>query len=464
MRGTSSGTFNNGRSSFLLGVFPRNYGRCVVAVPVNRNPIFVAFWLVALQVSIGVALLLPRCAQAGPFDGWEHWWRTQSSLSPRVEAELTLGTGATTYTPKGGGAAALGRTSALKVAKTALPATSRTIPLVVERLLSKDALKVLVKNGAKSFGPWAVLIPLATVVFDELLNEWRKPNEYLSGCWKVSTEPCQVSPYAACQYHGTIISKVLTATKVTDYTWTCIRVSDGGANGTASLTNAGPAGTSTATDDDLVADIDASLTANPSLAGQQAERTAEALGEQALTEASTGPTVDGPASSSPTTQTTTTTSGGITTVTTVTNEFTYNYSGDTVQVTNTETTTECVDGVCETITEVETGDAPGQTQEETEYPDFCVDHPEASACAPLDSVAPEDMPTETRDISWSSEKTAAGSCPAALEIHSELFNDDFQIEYTPICTVAGWMRPLIIGMAWLSAGIYVFLMVRREVG
>lgn len=171
--------------------------------------------------------------------------------------------------------------------------------------------------------------------------------------------------------------------------------------------------------------------------------------------------VTGPASVPGETTTSTITGPSGTTTRTRTTTYDLDYSGDTVTVTpKTVTTTTTPDG---TTTETEeTTPAPGGAQpgKEEETPAVCEEFPNISACQELGDAEEFDLPEEDRDLEWEKEMSAAGSCPAPIPL--TIRGNTYTFSYEPACIGANYLRPIIIGIAWLTAGIFLFSTVRQS--
>lgn len=177
------------------------------------------------------------------------------------------------------------------------------------------------------------------------------------------------------------------------------------------------------------------------------------------------PTTSGPASvNGGTNTTTTTTPSGVTTTTT---DTTYNitYVTNVVNITENITTTTTHEDGTETTTEEEhkptenpTPDEPPpdtpQEEKKDEPFDLCKEHPEASACAELGDPEGPDLDHEDRTFSLVPEGSDAGACPAPITFTAH--GTPFEVKWDPICTVASGVRPVIIALAWLAAGIFLF--------
>lgn len=176
--------------------------------------------------------------------------------------------------------------------------------------------------------------------------------------------------------------------------------------------------------------------------------------------------IDGP-SSIPGDSTTTTTSGpaGQTTSTTnTTHNITYNTNTtnntSTVTITNTTTTTTTAPDGTTTETTEETAPEGGETTPPEEPKPFCELYPTASACAELGETQDEELGEESVDVSWAQQGGAGGACPAPIQI--SVLGTQHAIQWTPICQVASGIRPIVIGLAWLSAALWLFLMARAR--
>lgn len=164
---------------------------------------------------------------------------------------------------------------------------------------------------------------------------------------------------------------------------------------------------------------------------------------------------------------TSTTSGpaGRTTTTTQTvHNISYNANTTnnttTVTITNTTTTiTTAPDGSTTTTTETETP-SEGETVPPEEPKPFCELYPSASACQELGETPDEELEEESVNVMWDQEGGAAGVCPAPIAV--SVLGTQHMIQWTPICQVASGIRPIVIGVAWLSAALWLFVMARAR--
>lgn len=194
-----------------------------------------------------------------------------------------------------------------------------------------------------------------------------------------------------------------------------------------------------------------------------------------LIEAGYTPTPDQITADGPTTidgGTTTTTSSdpaGITTTTTTTH-YDFSYSpgpGGEIGtghatvgiIRRTETTKTNPDGSIESHSST---DAPpsggGSTQPEAAPeppPDVCEQNPDASGCAPLgDPQDDQQVETEQRNIGMLDYATVNGTCPQPLTFSVAGYSHE--ISYQFICDGAVALRPLVIALGMLGAGLFMF--------
>lgn len=176
--------------------------------------------------------------------------------------------------------------------------------------------------------------------------------------------------------------------------------------------------------------------------------------------------IDGPSSIPGGSSTTTTTgpAGQTTTTTNTTHNITYNTNTtnntSTVTVTTTNTSTTVAPDGTTTETTTESPAEDGETPPPEEPTPFCEQYPDASACQPLGDTQDEEIGEESVNVLWSQEGGAGGSCPAPIQ--ATILGTQYAIEWTPVCAVASGIRPIVIGLAWLSAALWLFLMARAR--
>lgn len=84
---------------------------------------------------------------------------------------------------------------------------------------------------------------------------------------------------------------------------------------------------------------------------------------------------------------------------------------------------------------------------------FCQDNPETLGCATLGTVTDSVVPTVEKGISEIIPKTVggAGACPAPVT--ASFMGRSISFSYDIPCQAAGMLRPLILALAWLAAGL-----------
>ncbi|WP_169823513.1 virulence factor TspB C-terminal domain-related protein [Azoarcus olearius] len=210
--------------------------------------------------------------------------------------------------------------------------------------------------------------------------------------------------------------------------------------------------TRTATDSEIETSIRDGLLSTPQGAPDVARRTWDGGG--VIEE--TAPVASGPASvPGPSTTTTNSSPSG---VTTVVNNTTYNitYSQNTVTITQTDTQTKTnPDGSTETTTTT-TAPAPGQVPAEPEEEkNPCEENPDASACEELgDPQDDAELGSDEREVSWSQEGGASGSCPSPKTFSHA--GQTFTLTWDPVCQLATSMRPIVLILASLGALLFIF--------
>lgn len=91
--------------------------------------------------------------------------------------------------------------------------------------------------------------------------------------------------------------------------------------------------------------------------------------------------------------------------------------------------------------------------------DPCVKNPDRAGCKPLGVPdAGPDIPQESRgveEITPYSFGSASASCPSAVQVGPVSFS------YDKLCEALGWLKPLVLAIAWLSAGAIVMGVARN---
>lgn len=152
---------------------------------------------------------------------------------------------------------------------------------------------------------------------------------------------------------------------------------------------------------------------------------------------------------------------GQTNITTLNNYY-FSYAPTSITINKTETvTTTNPDNSTHTVTTTTTADTttPADTTGSTNQTDFCADHPDVIACGIGGSLSDINLPSQNKDMSISSELSSSGACPA--DISFTVRGHVFVVSWSPICSFASSIRPMVILMAWLSAGLFVFYVLSR---
>lgn len=177
---------------------------------------------------------------------------------------------------------------------------------------------------------------------------------------------------------------------------------------------------------------------------------------------SSDPTASGPSVvSGPTTTSSSTSDAGTTTTTTHT-DYGMGYQGDTVTVTPTTTTTTTTpDGKQTTTTQTTQpgdsgGDAPPADSQQQKV--MCDKYPNASGCDELGTPTDVDLPTQTVNVALSPTLSAAGSCPAPISI--PVLGKTYSLSWQPVCDFATGVRPIVLALSWLGAGLFIFMVAR----
>lgn len=91
--------------------------------------------------------------------------------------------------------------------------------------------------------------------------------------------------------------------------------------------------------------------------------------------------------------------------------------------------------------------------------DICKENPEILACWGAGTIEDQTIPEVDKPLTISSEKTSAGTCPSPITF--TVRGHIYSVSWQPICTFASTLRPLVILLAWLTAGIFVFYTLSR---
>lgn len=238
-----------------------------------------------------------------------------------------------------------------------------------------------------------------------------------------------------------------------------ITIASGATNHTREIYSSGSDGPAPgagvpATDAQLENAITTALQAQPTLSGSVLDA-ALAYKPAELALVTAPQTVTGPATVNGGTKTSTKVETAGTTTTTINTTYNLSYAGDVVTVTQTDVQTVTHPDSSTDTTTTTTSAPSGDPPPPEEKPDICKDHPEASGCAEFGEHDPEpDLQTEDRALSWVPALSAVGACPApeTATVHGQ----SISISWQPVCDLASGLRPVVLAVAWLSAGAFVF--------
>lgn len=196
----------------------------------------------------------------------------------------------------------------------------------------------------------------------------------------------------------------------------------------------------------------------------------------ALSNASTTHSLTGPNAVTSTNTSTSTGPDGQTQTTTQTNyHLTYNEATSTVNITQTiDKTVTGPDGQTQTTTETNTGNIdptindppPDYTDNnDPEKPplaqsDMCKDHPDILACILLGTLEDQTIPEKPGPSNISKEMSAVGSCPADIDL--TILGHQFSISWIYVCQFAERIRPILLALTWVLAGIFVIRSMSSE--
>jgi hypothetical protein len=477
-----------------------------------------------LAVSLCLALV-SSAALAGPWtifsDGSiarETWWRTQTGLSPNIEAQMTNYVGDAAMTGAGRTGGDVGLKSASNWAYKAASGIVDTAERVATRVLTKASWLPTVVRVVKWAGPTGIALTVAGVAWDVALQTWKTaPAVNTGNCSTTSCGP--LGTVVSCKYNGVQGYTYMHSNPSSSCPTHAKPAGSIGLNNCTNLSNqcgyfpqisfvGGALPSRAATDQEIQQAVSDAVGSDSSKAQTVVDAAAnsgtpaqQAATQNEMLNNSGSPQVSGPASSPVHSYTTTINNGGATTVQTTSNQFTYNYAGDTVNVTNNTTvTTTAPDGTTTTQSRVEApagGATSSTTPNQPEEADFCARHPSASACLPFPeqgtqeqqadfcvtnptvpackdfcqthptlpvcqefgSDAGVELSQQTITPTFTSERSAAGSCPPDLQ--TGFMGTALTISWGPVCTFASGVRPAVLIGATLGAMLFVFVGIRR---
>jgi hypothetical protein len=128
--------------------------------------------------------------------------------------------------------------------------------------------------------------------------------------------------------------------------------------------------------------------------------------------------------------------------------------GDDTLSTVIETIIKIISAAGEVISETKTTEAPPSNPNQPSA-DVCKDHPDIIGCSYWGDI-PEPEEIKTHDVQATFEPDAApvGSCPADKVIATSYGN--INLPFTPFCTFAGYINPLLVAFGYLTAGFILF--------
>lgn len=235
-----------------------------------------------------------------------------------------------------------------------------------------------------------------------------------------------------------------------------------------------------ASDDELDAAIKAAIENDELKLKQMASAIAGSSGMESMEDlAEPDTTISGPAELPKKIETTTSTENGVETTEQTETQTKAEYDKDQANLKEEKKKTKCTGGTC-TTTQTRTGGNQGGGNNgggidngggggggggtggdnTVTSIDFCITNPDRVGCINVGDPATADIPllTETRDISMTAELTANGQCPASIPIN--LHGVSTSLSFDGVCSLARGLRPIVILVAWLSSGIFVFQVAR----
>jgi hypothetical protein len=112
---------------------------------------------------------------------------------------------------------------------------------------------------------------------------------------------------------------------------------------------------------------------------------------------------------------------------------------------------------------VEDPDNPGEDLPPEKPEDFCIANPDALACWTEGDPPESDLDTDTQNVTLTADSgwgASGATCPADLT-HTLSGGQQIRLKWEPLCQAANTFRPIVIGMAWLSA-IIIFMGISRR--
>lgn len=332
------------------------------------------------------------------------------------------------------------------------------------RFMFPSKLAQVSRGLAKSLGPAGLAFALTSVVWDAATRQWMKPGtvqddgSYPSSC-SLGTEtiPLVTSNGTACYQ----ICRPTSATCSAPFSSVGIFSAPSCSSGTAircRALNYQSAPGQPATDAEIEQAILEKLSDATKIL-QQANLIAQSLGrlQDLLDAADPVTSTDGPSTAPKVTETTSETGPEGTTITTteITPHIQYSTTTNIINIrTTTITNIKYPDGREETKTKEEESDKPKKDDE-----DFCKKNPTSILCRELGDLEAPDLPEEELDLEWNKERSATGSCPSPITV--TYFGRPIIINWDLVCQFAQGIRPMVLLVSVLGAGIWIFSVFRR---
>jgi Neisseria meningitidis TspB protein len=164
----------------------------------------------------------------------------------------------------------------------------------------------------------------------------------------------------------------------------------------------------------------------------------------------------------------TTNPDGSTDVQTPTTTWDYSLPGNVIAQNTTTTVHTPSGGGTPTTTTTVSSPEPGSASPSSSSPfasssdssgfDLCKNYPGILSCKSIgDPDIPQNIPTQTKTITYSPQSIGGGSgqCPGNKSM--TLLGKSYQLDYSPVCTVADGVRPILIAVSYLFALFIIFM-------
>lgn len=378
-----------------------------------------------------------------------------------------------------------------------LPSTSTRIPADVTHKIPRGAVGRAGGAALKFLGPVGAIttaITLGQLVWDAGLGEWVLPSpgydaqgdgfqngyywmrshsstaKYESGLAACVAESTQVNQYNDFRYNSAEHGDCKHATNGHWYQNWARKIACPANPDSSYPATCSPGGLNPPTIPATDAQINQAVEDGIGTDSNKAANVARAAAENGYPPQAEGtPEASGPASApGPTSQTV---SSGPAGQTIVNESVTYNisYAGDTVTIEQVvEQTTTAPDGQQTTTTTTNAPPPPASqpgggvvaAPPPKEPIDLCKEHPEIVACQTLGEAPVEPViPQQTVNVFLGADPVS-GTCPADIMVPMPMGLGSTPLSWQPICDGATGIRPIVLGLAMLSAGLFVFRMAK----